>query len=88
MDDFVIMPNHLHGILIFDADGPSLGTVIGGFKAGVSRKLGRPVWQRYFYDHVIRSKPALDRIRIYIGRNPMYWPWDSENSASARLVDV
>src|SRR5689334_7085732 len=37
LDAFVIMPNHLHGILLFDEPGASLGTVIGGFKSEVSR---------------------------------------------------
>ena len=77
LDAFVIMPNHLHGILLFNAAGAALGTVIGGFKSEVSRLLDRALWQRY-YDHVIRSKEGLDRIRSYIARNPSRWPEDDE----------
>lgn len=59
LDAFVIMPNHVHGILVFHEPGAALGTVIGGFKSEVSRLLRRPVWQRYYYDHVIRSRDGL-----------------------------
>jgi len=46
-DAFVIMPNHVHGILLFNEPGATLSTVIGGFKSEVSRLVGRPMLQRY-----------------------------------------
>src|SRR5258706_9531085 len=73
------MPNHLHGILLFHEPGPALGTVIGGFKSEVSRLARRPIWQRYYYDHVIRTREGLNHIRSYIERNPFCWPEDDEN---------
>jgi REP element-mobilizing transposase RayT len=79
LDVYVIMPNHIHGMLVYHEPGPSLGTVVGGFKAEVSRRLGQRVWQRYFYDHVIRRKKSLDEIRSYIELNPMRWSQDREN---------
>ena len=91
-DEFIIMPNHFHGILrILDvgATGPvarsntkgthpiTLGTIIGQFKSQVSRKVnkirgtpGRPVWQRNYYDHIIRNIKDLNNIRKYIEHNP------------------
>ena len=80
LDAFVIMPNHIHAIPVFDAEGPALGIVAGGFKAEVSRRLGLRIWQRYYYDHVIRSKRELDQIRSYIAKNPVCWVTDEENS--------
>jgi putative transposase len=80
LDAFVIMPNHIHGVVVFHAEGPALGIVIGGFKAEVSRRLRRPIWQRYYYDHVVRSKWELDQIRSYIAKNPACWATDEENS--------
>ncbi len=50
-----------------------LGTVIGSFKAGVSRVAGRRVWQRGYYDHIVRDEEDLDRIREYIATNPARW---------------
>ena len=43
---------------------------------------GVPVWQRNYYEHVIRSEEALNRIRRYIADNPMRWALDPENPAS------
>jgi REP element-mobilizing transposase RayT len=82
LDEFVIMPNHVHGIItLLDADWtrhrPSLGTVIGGFKSAAARQAnlarnmaGSPVWQRGYYDRIILDARALQNIRRYIAMNP------------------
>jgi putative transposase len=108
LDFYVIMPDHMHGILLFnDSDAPphvdsgafrnfsedakspqlphvahgSLGAVIRSFKSTVSRLSnfqrssdGQPLWQRNYYEHVIRNEADLDRIRNYILSNPLNWP--------------
>jgi putative transposase len=107
LDAFVVMPNHLHGIVhILDrgssippgdtAPAPtraqkvpkrsSLSTIMGSFKAGVSRRVtavrsGHPVvlWQAGYQDHIVRTDGELDRIRSYIAANPARWPSDPEN---------
>ena len=56
LDAFVIMPNHLHGVLNFETEGQSLGTVVGGFKSGVSRTLGKRHWTKTT-DRRMRSCP-------------------------------
>ncbi len=78
LDAFVVMPNHIHGVLLLTDEGrknpaPTLGDVIGGFKAGVSRQAGTPIWQRGFWDRVIRSERECNRIRRYIDNNPARW---------------
>ncbi len=45
------------------------------------RTPGAPVWQRNYYEHVIRNESALDRIRQYIAHNPAGWSEDPENPA-------
>lgn len=40
---------------------------------------GAPVWQRSYYEHIIRDEPDLDRIRRYIDENPLRWETDEEN---------
>ncbi len=62
----------------------SLGAIVGQFKRAVtieSRALvpapARPIWQRNYYDHVIRSQESLNRIRWYIQENPARWRDDS-----------
>jgi putative transposase len=64
----------------------SLGAIVGPFKAAVTRAaraegiVGRdPVWQRGFWEHIVRGPKALTRIRQYIIENPGRWPYDSEN---------
>jgi REP element-mobilizing transposase RayT len=100
MDEFVVMPNHFHGILVInehpgtEKDGvprraiPQLGDMIGAFKSittyqyiqGVNCK-GWPgfngqVWQRNYWEHIIRNEAALEEIREYIRNNPARWEED------------
>jgi len=92
LDAWVIMPNHLHGIIVIMGDGtfqerrpPSLGIIIGSFKSAATRRLndlqGRSelLWQRNYYEHVIRDEASLHRVRKYIEENPARWKYDYEN---------
>jgi putative transposase len=133
LDVFVIMPNHLHGILWLgnasrggddtsrrgEAFGqkfleqseisrpnasplpnPNVGpihpngtqpgtiaTIIQNFKSISTRRInqlqnsaGHPLWQRNYYEHVIRDNTALQRIRNYIRNNPLTWEQDQLHS--------
>jgi REP element-mobilizing transposase RayT len=107
LDEWVVMPNHLHGIAVIVADPPvhgdsssvgahgraplhrkprSLGSFIAGFKSVVTTRIntlrgapGAPVWQRNYYEHVIRNEDDLVRIREYIANNPVQWEIDENN---------
>ena len=64
----------------------SIPQILSGFKAGVTRKARKkglhgesPLWQRSFFDHVIRDEEGLRRIREYILCNPLKWELDREN---------
>ena len=64
---------------------------MAGFKSAVTRRIndlrGTPymaVWQRNYYEHVIRNEDDLDEIREYIVNNPLKWDLDSENPQNAR----
>jgi len=64
----------------------SLPTIIRGFKSAVTRSInnlrnvpGALVWQRNYYEHVIRDEPSLNRIREYIVNNQLSWELDREN---------
>ena len=75
--------------------GPSaggLGTIVRSFKSAVTRRInvvrgspGRTVWQRNYYEHVIRNADDLAEIRRYTADNPMKWDRDKENPAVARI---
>ncbi len=85
LDAFVIMPDHVHGILWLDGsvkDAPTLGSVIGTFKGWVTiawrqyhREAKIPcvshLWQQDYYEHVIRNEDDLALTRAYILNNPL-----------------
>ena len=93
IDKYVIMPNHLHCIVMIGCDRApysnvgegldppavvSLNIIIGLFKSGVSKRIYElypkiPVWQRSFYEHIIRNEDDYLRIWKYIDENPAKW---------------
>ena len=126
LDHFIVMPNHIHGIVMITSVGStggspalvtgnapsavgatggspvvgtstrsirphgpskrSLGAFVGGFKQAATIAINRarnspgaPVWQRNYYEHVIRTEDELNRIRRYIADNPAAWPDDDDN---------
>lgn len=118
LDAFVVMPNHIHGIMVFATQvsvgaplvgaqdvaphrtpdnrattrvAPTLGEVVGAYKSrvtveyirGVKTKgwpaFRRRLWQRNFYEHIIRNEASLNHIRQYILDNPARWTCDREN---------
>lgn len=94
LDAFVVMPNHVHGILVLGANPdqppdiapPSLAAVMRAFKSlsaiQANRALGRtnlPFWQRSYHDRIIRTPRELALIRQYIAHNPARWETDVEN---------
>ena len=64
----------------------SLPVIVGSFKSAVARQInlmrntpGKEVWQRNYYEHIVRNPDELDRIREYIVTNPLRWQMDKEN---------
>jgi putative transposase len=111
LDAFMIMPNHLHGVILLHAgvgaihesplqSKPATSThaadrrrmllskIIGRFKMVSAKQIndlrqsrGRTLWQRNYYEHIIRDDESLNRIRQYIVDNPAQWEFDRENPA-------
>jgi putative transposase len=98
LDDYVIMPNHLHGIIRIQMGGSRtaptgnmpkhkpLSRLVGTFKTVSTKQVniirntpGRKLWQRNYYEHIIRDEDELNRIRQYISENPANWQKDQEN---------
>lgn len=86
LSDYVVMPNHIHGILFLletDSKPPELGNIIGGYKSGVSRVVRQEIdfksslWQPRFHDHIIRNDADLNRILEYVQTNPARWKADT-----------
>ena len=89
LDSFVIMPNHVHGIILLVAGrvehARPLPLIVRSFKSAVSKAACRSIWQRNYYEHVIRDEDELNRIRDYIDDNPIMWSVDTENPALASI---
>ncbi len=100
LDEFVIMPNHIHGIIIinvgannhsplqngsqqslFRSPSRTIGSIIRGFKIGITKWFRQntdlyDIWQRNYYEHIIRNEQELNKIREYIINNPLKWELD------------
>ena len=81
VDKYVIMPNHIHAIVVQTGWNSYLPTVIGQYKAYVSKKIhiSEPdcmIWQTSFHDHIIRNQKAYEKIWLYIDANPANWEKD------------
>ena len=61
IDKYVIMPNHIHMIVVL-GDGPALQQVVRNIKSFVTKWAGFPLWQPRYYDHIIRDEPVGARI--------------------------
>jgi REP element-mobilizing transposase RayT len=87
LDAMVIMPDHVHAVL-WIVRGKSFGEgkpapitrVVGVWKSFAARRInairgviGQPVWQRNYYEHIVRDHDSLIRIRSYIRNNPKCW---------------
>ncbi|MBI3602771.1 MAG: transposase [Candidatus Omnitrophica bacterium] len=106
IDAFVVMPNHVHGIIVIDnsavgagSPGPmamgggtpplrtiTLGKIIAYFKYKTTKLInkirntpGVKLWQRNYYEHIIRNEESLYAVRQYINENPRQWHLDKEN---------
>ena len=84
VDQYVIMPDHIHMLLRIDKGtgnpSPTLGNVIGWYKYQVTKRVnthlnnsGEKLFQRSYYDHVIRNQQDYDEIWEYIENNPRKW---------------
>jgi REP element-mobilizing transposase RayT len=113
LDEYVIMPNHFHGVIIintgnirrgvlqyaptghreFRSPSQTIGSMIRGFKSAVTKQINqirdtprRPVWQRNYYERVIRNEIDLNKIREYIRNNPLQWDLDKENPVNGQRL--
>lgn len=78
VDTYVIMPDHVHMILVISdavlpeqgASSPTLMRVVGQMKQWVSKNAGMPIWQKSFYEHIIRDHDDYINTAQYILNNP------------------
>ncbi len=87
VDQYVIMPNHIHAIMILEPDTagasprPTIPQIVGAYKSLTTKacKQIQPIeklFQTSFYEHVIRGREDYEEIASYIQNNPMRWQID------------
>ncbi len=75
--NYVVMPNHIHMLLQISPSNPvSLFTVIRSLKTIATKRWGHPIWQRSYFEHIVRGEQDALRYWKYIDENPMKWLLD------------
>ena len=83
---YVIMPNHIHFLLVVDngtsrtpsptKQNATVSRFVSTFKRFCNKEIGENIWQRSFYDHIIRNQEDFDKHWQYIDENPLKWRLD------------
>ena len=83
IDEYVVMPDHVHILLVIHADesgrplvAPTLSRLVQQLKGHVTKQIGFSIWQKLYYDHVIRNRQDYEEHVKYIYENPMRWYYD------------
>ena len=77
IDEYIIMPNHIHMILIINENkNISISRIIKQYKMCVSKKIGYSIWQKSFYEHIIKNEEEYFTIKQYIQNNIVNWKQD------------
>lgn len=77
IDEYIIMPNHIHILLLINyKKDVTLSKIIKHYKANTSRKIGYSIWQKLFYEHIIRNQKEYVKIKEYIKNNIINWKKD------------
>lgn len=87
VDYYVIMPNHVHMILSVGDHGASrtspptkqhssVSRFVSTFKRFCNKEYGTNIWQRHFYDHIIRDREDYENHAKYVYENPLRWYYD------------
>ncbi len=87
---YVIMPNHIHIMVVILPDecrrpqvAPTLSRMVKQFKGAVTKKIGMPIWQKSFMEHIVRDKQDFEVRTNYIFENPLRWQFDTLYSAES-----
>lgn len=77
IDEYVIMPNHIHMIIVINNKNEiTIPRIIKQFKMVVSKNIGYSIWQKSFYEHIIRKEKDYYFIKEYIQNNIINWKKD------------
>ncbi|MCL2019135.1 MAG: transposase [Oscillospiraceae bacterium] len=95
LDKYVIMPNHIHMIIVLNNSGTpwaasptkaKIPKVINSLKTLVTKKIGFSIWHRSYNDRIVRSEQAYRNIWQYIEENPMKWQVDKYYTKQEEII--
>ena len=77
IDEYVIMPNHIHILLLINyKSNVTISKIIKHFKTNITREIEYSIWQKSFYEHIIRNEKEYSKIKEYIKNNVINWRKD------------
>lgn len=77
IDEYIIMPNHIHILLLItEKKDVTISKIMKHYKSNISRQLKYSIWQKSFYEHIIRNEKEYFKIKEYIKNNIINWKKD------------
>ena len=77
IEDYVIMPNHIHMMITLKEQNKiKIPRIIKQYKNIVTKQIGYSIWQKSYYEHIIRTEKDYYKIKEYIRNNVMNWKQD------------
>ena len=83
LESYVIMPDHIHLLLRVRTDengrpmvAPTMSRVVQQLKGYITKRIGAPIWQKLFFDHIIRNRQDYNEHMLYIYENPTKWRYE------------
>lgn len=77
IDEYVIMPNHVHALILINyKNGVTISKIIKHLKTNITREIKYPIWQKSFYEHIVRNEKEYLKIKEYIKNNIINWEKD------------
>ena len=73
IEKYVIMPDHIHLIVRLHEQDKRISSIVRSIKTLITKEIGVSIFQRSYYDHVIRNQQDYDEIWEYIENNPRKW---------------
>ena len=94
VDSYVIMPDHIHLLLIIQNDpigrpmgAPTISQLVNQMKGYISKQIGFSIWQKSFYDHIIRDNKDYEFHIKYIRENPIKWYFHGDDHDNMMLYE-
>ncbi|MCI8832942.1 MAG: hypothetical protein HFJ19_01890 [Clostridia bacterium] len=77
IDEYIVIPNHIHIILLINKKSNiTISRVIKQYKESITKKLGYAIFQKLFYEHIVRNEKEYLKIKEYVQNNIVNWKED------------